>query len=405
MRNRKLTFPVLIVLMVQKSLKSLQIVLNEMVMKLNMNDTITNSAYSQARVNLSYTAFIELNQKCVLDVIYEGKEKIKKYKGMRVLGIDGSKIVLPNTEDIIKEFGQITYGSENTKVEGKQAYAMASVMYDVLNNISVDAKLEKAKAYEVDLAIEHLEVSEDDDLILGDRNYPSYRFLSELIKRKRKFVIRCSSSSFKQAREMLKGEGKDSQIVTLKPHHTKLKEIKRYTLPLEIKVRFVRVTLSTGEYEVLVTNLLDKDEFQTFEFLDIYYLRWGIECFYDVIKNRLNLENFTGKTALSVKQDFYSTIFLTGIEAILTQDINIELEEKETKNKQKVNHAVSFNAIKNKAFELLFSEESFNDVLKQLEMLFRTNTTQVRLGRTSPRKKTSDRKRVNYLKRKYKICY
>jgi hypothetical protein len=124
-----------------------------------------------------------------------------------------------------------------------------------------------------------------------------------------------------------------------------------------------------------------------------------------VIKNRLNLENFTGKTALSVKQDFYSTIFLSGIETILTHDVNEELEQKETKNQQKVNHSVSFNSIKNQAFELFFSQKSLDDILEQLEMLFRTNTTQVRVNRTSPRKKTSDRKKVNHLKRRRKICY
>jgi len=46
---------------------------------------------------------------------------------------------------------------------------------------------------------------------------------------------------------MLKGKGTESQIVTLKPHHSRLKEIKALGLPLEIKVRFVRVTLLTGE--------------------------------------------------------------------------------------------------------------------------------------------------------------
>jgi hypothetical protein len=61
-----------------------------------------------------------------------------------------------------------------------------------------------------------------------------------------------------EARKMLKGEGKDSQIVKLTPHHSKLKEIRDLELPEEVLVRFVRVTLKTGEYEVLVTSLLDE---------------------------------------------------------------------------------------------------------------------------------------------------
>jgi hypothetical protein len=58
---------------------------------------------------------------------------IKRYKGMRVLGIDGSKILLPNTPDIRKKFGQISYRNDHPDVKGAHAYGMASVMYDVLN--------------------------------------------------------------------------------------------------------------------------------------------------------------------------------------------------------------------------------------------------------------------------------
>jgi hypothetical protein len=46
-----------------------------------------------ARRNLRHTAFIELNQKAVVDVMYSD-DLIKLYKGMRVMGVDGSKIVI-----------------------------------------------------------------------------------------------------------------------------------------------------------------------------------------------------------------------------------------------------------------------------------------------------------------------
>jgi IS4 transposase len=57
-----------------------------------------------------------------------------------------------------------------------------------------------------------------------------------------------------------------------------------------------------------VTRLIDETEFPTEDFGEIYHLRWGVEGFYAILKTRLNLENFSGKTAESVYQDFYSTI-------------------------------------------------------------------------------------------------
>ncbi len=109
-RTRKLPFSIVIVLILRKSLKSLQLRLNELMLSFDSDDTVTNSAFTQARANLHHTAFIELNQKAVADVMY-GDDNIKLYKGMRVLGIDGSKVLLPDTPDIINEFDQISYSN------------------------------------------------------------------------------------------------------------------------------------------------------------------------------------------------------------------------------------------------------------------------------------------------------
>lgn len=84
----------------------------------------------------------------------------------------------------------------------------------------------------------------------------------------------------------------------------------------------------------------------------------------------------------------------------MTDDVNEELAKRETKNRQQVNHAVSFNALKNKALDLLFSNEKPDVVIEQLEMLFRTNPVQIRKGREVPRKNSSDYLLYNYLKRK-----
>ena len=249
-RVRKLHFSLLLVLILQKSMKSIQLILNEFTSNFSL-ETISNSAYTQARANLKYTAFIELNQKAVVDVMYKD-DNIKLYKAMRVIGIDGSKILLPDSAEIKKEFGEISYSNDHPEVKGSHNYGLASVMYDVLNRVAVDSVLSHARAYEVDLAIKHLAHGEKNDLLLHDRNYASYFYLATLCSFDRNFVTRCSSASFKKAQEMLRGEGSASQIVTLQSPPDKLKTIEANDLPKEITIRFVRVQLETGEYEVLV---------------------------------------------------------------------------------------------------------------------------------------------------------
>jgi hypothetical protein len=393
----------------------MQLVLNELSIELD-REPVSNGGFTKARAKLKHTAFIELNREAVVNVCYEN-DNFKRYKGLRVLGIDGSKLRLPDMEDIINEFGQISYKSDQNQPEGQHAYGMASVMYDVLNRIAVNTALGKARAYEVYLAVKHIDYTEENDLLLCDREYPSYRFLAALSDKCRYFVIRCSAKSFSTARAMLKGKGNDSQIVTLKPQHSRFKEIQALGYSYEITVLFVRVTLDTGETEVLVTSLMDEEMWPIQEFKEIYWLRWGTEGFYNILKTRLELENFTGQTAFeakvffknicleSVYQDFYATVYLTGMESILTADADVELSKKDVCYLQQVNRAVSFNAIKNQAVEILFSDGDIDFILDKLHRLFLTNPTCRRENRTIPRKKTSSRKLIDYWKRRRKHCY
>ena len=404
-RTRSLPFSLVLIIVLRNSVKSLQLMVNEAMNWLD-NDPVTASAYSQARYKLKHTAFIELNQKAVVDTMYED-DGYKKLLGFRILAVDGSKIRLPDNDDIREEFGTIAYtNGKDSIAEGEHPYALASVLYDVLNRVTLTAELARSDAYEVDLAVKHLAHTRAKDLITMDRNYPSYRMIAELQRHDRDFIIRCSAASFKAARKMLKGEGPDSQIVTLMPCDKQASLMRQLELPPSITVRFVRVKLDTGEWEVLVTSLLDEEKYSTKEFKELYYLRWGVETFYGLIKTRLELENFTGIGAEAVRQDFFSTLYLSGLETILTEPAQNELDQKETQHPQIVNRAVSFNAIKNQALDLLFLSDIEPDVLlNRLTALFLTNPCLERKGRSPPRKKASSRALLDFHKRRKKHCY
>ena len=404
-RTRSLPFSLVLIIVLRNSVKSLQLMVNEAMNWLD-NDPVTASAYSQARYKLKHTAFIELNQKAVVDTMYED-DGYKKLLGFRILAVDGSKIRLPDNDDIREEFGTIAYtNGKDSIAEGEHPYALASVLYDVLNRVTLTAELARSDAYEVDLAVKHLAHTRAKDLITMDRNYPSYRMIAELQRHDRDFVIRCSAASFKAARKMLKGEGPDSQIVTLMPCDKQASLMRQLELPPSITVRFVRVKLDTGEWEVLVTSLVDEEKYSTKEFKELYYLRWGVETFYGLIKTRLELENFTGIGAEAVRQDFFSTLYLSGLETILTEPAQNELDQKETQHPQIVNRAVSFNAIKDQALDLLFLSDIEPDVLlNRLTALFLTNPCLERKGRSPPRKKASSRALLDFHKRRKKHCY
>jgi hypothetical protein len=405
-RCRTLTFSVTLLMVMRNSVKSLQNVANEAMLALG-EIPVTASAYCQARYKLKHTAFMALNKSAVQRAMYEGGE-YQKFWGFRLLAIDGSKIRLPDKKAISDEFGVMRWKKKgkDVEIEGEIPTATASVLYDVLNSVAIDAILTKAKAYEVDLAVEHLAHTTAEDLLIEDRGYASYEMLAQATHANRQIVIRCSGASFSVARKMHKGVGQNSQIATLVPCKNQRAEMEKLGLPMSLKVRFVRVLLETGENEVLVTSLLDETKYPTEEFKTLYWYRWGIETFYGVLKTRLEIENFTGNSVEAVRQDFFSAIFLTGLESILTDAAQTKLDAKQhNKHRQIVNRSVSFNVIKTKAFDLLASKMATEPLLEQLTALFMTSPNLERKGRVCDRKKTSASQKLDFYKRRKKHCF
>jgi hypothetical protein len=60
-------------------------------------NTVVKSAFTKARKKFSYTAFIELNEQLIKDT--EQVFPLKKWKGFRLVAIDGSTIKVPNSKN------------------------------------------------------------------------------------------------------------------------------------------------------------------------------------------------------------------------------------------------------------------------------------------------------------------
>jgi hypothetical protein len=63
----------------------------------------------------------------------------------------------------------------------------------------------------------------------------------------------------------------------------------------------------------------------------------------DAAADRLDLGNFSGYTAEAIRQDVYSTVFVSNLEAILIAPANQQLQEDSAPlmYRQQVNHVVS----------------------------------------------------------------
>ena len=430
-RQRSLTFFHVFILILRKSVKSLQIVINELFLSKGLSMPVTASAYSQARQKLNYTAFEELSQGIANQFYQQPCEVINSWRGFRCLAFDATYVLLPDSEDIRHTFGVIENKQTKDKVHSTYCGMMVECCYDVLNHIVVSCAIDLNQAAERDLAIqihEALPKTPMKDLCIYDRGYPSYGFCAYHIAKDKHFLLRCQRSSFIDVMDFFVAEeGETRKIVTLKVPDDQRKAHKDKGLPLEISVQLIRLRNAAGEVQVIMTSLLD-ETIPLEEFKALYRARWEIETHFGCVKNRLNLENFTGKTALSVLQDFWSTILVCNYEAILTREIEQEDRQDDAsvctttqvicspvdkglsrstskrakpKYSSRVNKAVSFNALKNMVFDLLFDPVNLPDKIKQLKQLLKMNKVSVRSHRNPERRKS---KKDTLLKHhKYKL--
>lgn len=156
-----------------------------------------------------------------------------------------------------------------------------------------------------------------------------------------------------------------------------------------------------NEIEVLATNILNDLTLEDFK--HSYPMRWGVETFFHRVKNRLNLENFTGKSKESVWQDFWSTILVCNREAVASHKTNQDL--KASAVPRQVNKSVSFNVIKELAFDILLSNKPAHEVEQMMESLFLTNAIPRDRDRPSTPRNRATRRTIRYLKYKKKSVF
>jgi hypothetical protein len=391
-RQRQLTFPVVMLFTLQKTTKSIQRHLHEFLDRLAEGGAcppVTAGAWTHARAKLKHTAFIALNQDCVLPAIYDHApaESVQRWRGHRLFGIDSAVVRLPDGPEMDEHFTRV-HAKNNHGPTGDYLEGRCSVLYDLLNRVGLDARLEPSTTGEVALAIEQLAHAAPGDVCLSDRGFAGYPFMAWHRHLGLHFVVRCSRSSFGAAQELFrKNRAGRSVVVKLFANAHDRAELRQLGLPLELVVRFVSVRLPTGELEVLATSLLDERKYPTAEFLPLYHRRWGHETFHLLLKSRLDLENFSGQTPEAVRQDFHATVLLCNLESMLTADTATALQEQAGDGAQprQINRAVSFHAIKHELLPLLYSDLPVEQVVAKLQAWFAGAPVSVRPERKIPR--------------------
>jgi len=393
-RNRKLTIRTIILLLL-KFKSSIQRELNRFYKEVNQSDfnirEVTKGAFTQARAKLKPEAFKRLNEVAVNTFYNEAEYYV--WHNMRLLAVDGTRLVLPNHPTVVEEFGVHQFGP---KADSPRSLAIASFLYDPLNLLTIDSQIAPYASSEQDLLIEHLDKVDAGDMLLLDRGYPSFWLLFLLKARGIEFCVRLKENWWLKVKDFTESSEKE-RIVTFslpKKDRNKLKGFP-HMFDTEITCRLIKVELENGEKEVLCTSLIDGEAYPYSDFEQLYHYRWNEEEAYKLLKCRIELEDFSGKTAKAVKQDFHAKAFLMTLCAAYAHPIEEKViaefkADKDRKHGQKINRT---EAIANTMDMLVptFVRKKFREALQAFDLLTWQTREIIRPERSNPRNKKPKR--------------
>ncbi|HNJ43184.1 MAG TPA: IS4 family transposase, partial [Acidobacteriota bacterium] len=274
-RQRLLTLPVVIILILKGHKMSFQNILNKVFEALGLVEKVpTASAYCQAREKLKPEVFVELNRQVVRDYMELSRQDgtLKLWNGYRLLGVDGTYLNLPDTEETRAEYSVQT----NQFAGSDQVQALMSVMYDLLNEVGISAGLGKRQGENNFLIQPHLSETEWLDLLVLDRGYANYLTMALIYKYQRDFVIRFPSKSLREVNAFWTASDTDRVVTVVCPPKA-VAEVRELGLPETITFRLVKVELPDGKLEVLATSLLDAVTFPPPALKQVYGWRWNEE--------------------------------------------------------------------------------------------------------------------------------
>jgi hypothetical protein len=314
---------------------SIQRTLDRFYKALNQRDynlrEVTKGAFSQARSKLNPECFKRLNQVAV-DTIYSHNEVYTWY-GMRVLSVDGSRLMLPNHKTVREEFGTHGFGPH---ADRERSMALCSMLYDPLNLPSVDSQIAPYSCSEKELLYRHLEYTLEDDLILLDRGYPSISLFFLLQAKGLHFCVRMKDDWWKDVDKFNKSGAKEALVGFTLPEKDRnlLRDYPGWS-DKTLQCRLLKVEVPGGGSEILCTSLIEREKYLYDDFCELYHYRWNEEEAYKLFKCRVEVEDFSGKTAKAVKQDFYAKIFLMTLAAAYAFPIEEKVREEYQANKQR----------------------------------------------------------------------
>lgn len=133
--------------------------------------------------------------------------------------------------------------------------------------------------------------------------------------------------------------------------------------------------------------------------MSLYFKRWPIETKYNILKNKLEIENFSGRTLISVQQDFYATMYHSNLVAITKimsdEGIKKRTKDEELKYEYQTNESRLLSQLKDEMILCLLIKDPMkrSEVMERMIQAAARNKSPIRSERSFDRKDPEKRRR------------
>ncbi len=395
-RNRKMTFKNVVYYNLNKKGLTSKMEIVEFNEIINCAD-ISSPAVLKQREKLNADIYKEMQTVNLKEFYHNYKNEVKLFKGYILSATDGSDFEIPNTNTT-----RVNYNS--TKNNFYVARAHISNSFDVLNHFILSTIIGPENADEKEMDLQNLNEIKEMKLPypiirVKDRGYTSLKDIYYSNINNDKFVVRLKKTDFKKQVSNMKSS---DEIICIpyqydRVRYYKNRDIDFYNLleesKMDIKVRCVKIILSSGETEILITNL-SKEEVSSEEMNELYKLRWQIEINYQVLKESLKIELITSSKENLIRQDIYSQMVAFNLLQAFINDAQEEIDQEKYKYEMKINTNMAVGFYKKFLLYIMIEEDKDQKqrLLETLAESIKTYIVPIRKGRSYPRKKDKKNK-------------
>lgn len=287
--------------------------------------TIARSSVSQARERVGSEPIRWLFERCAF-VWSARSAEAHQWRGLKLYGIDGSTVRVPDTPENREAFGG--QSGRNGSQSGYPMVRIAALMV-LRSHLLAACNFGSYGANEIQYAKPLLDAIPSESLTILDRGFFGARFLLELEGTGNRQWLTRARSDLKF--RVIKKFGRGDELIEVKvSDHARRQDS---SLPETWQMRAVRYRRKGFSSQILLTSLRDPEEYPATELAELYHERWELELGYDEIKTELldREEAIRSRKPDGVKQELWGILLAYNLVRLEMTRIAAEAEVEPTR--------------------------------------------------------------------------